>query len=125
MTRVVAVGRLRIGIVHGDAESLAGWRFAHDALDDSAAGAWLAAVRAASRIDVVASSHACLPALREFTLDAGRLTIINNGAAGMPNFRGAAPGRAFALDVVQVATEETCQRDLAAATKRRIRVPAT
>ena len=88
MTRVVVVGRLRIGIVHGDAESLAGWRFAHDALDTSAARAWLAGIHTASRIHVFASSHTCLPVLRDFTLDAGRLTIINNGAAGMPNFGG-------------------------------------
>ncbi len=35
------VGGLRIGIVHGDATGLAGWSFAHDALDDPAAPAVL------------------------------------------------------------------------------------
>jgi hypothetical protein len=88
MTHVAAIGGLRIGVVHGDAHSLAGWRFARDALDDPAARSWLEGVRAASHIDVFASSHTCLPALRDFDLDAGRLTIANNGAAGMPNFRG-------------------------------------
>jgi hypothetical protein len=88
MTLVAAVGHLRVGIVHGDAESLAGWRFAHDALDMQTSHAWLEAVRATSGIDVFASSHTCLPALRNFDLDAGKLTIANNGAAGMPNFRG-------------------------------------
>jgi hypothetical protein len=88
MTLVVGVGRLRIGIVHGDAESLAGWRFAHDAINDARAQSWLAGVHAASRIDAFASSHTCLPALRDFPLASGRLTVINNGAAGMPNFRG-------------------------------------
>ncbi|MEO8974592.1 MAG: hypothetical protein ABI552_02355 [Casimicrobiaceae bacterium] len=88
MTLVVGIGRLRIGIVHGDAESLAGWRFAHDALDAAGARSWLELVRAASCIDVFASTHTCLPTVREFSLDAGRLTVINNGAAGMPNFRG-------------------------------------
>jgi len=88
MTLVAAVGHLRIGIVHGDAESLAGWRFAHDALDDPAARSWLEGVRAASGVDIFACSHTCLPALRDFDLDVGRLTVINNGAAGMPNFRG-------------------------------------
>ena len=92
MTLVAAVGTMRIGIVHGDAEALAGWRFAHDALDAPAAAAWLEAVRAASGIDVYASSHTCLPALRDFQLHAGRLTIINNGAVGMPNFRGTTYG---------------------------------
>jgi hypothetical protein len=88
MTLVAAVGPLRIGIVHGDAEALAGWRFGHDAFDAPAARAWLEAVHVASKVDVYASSHTCLPALRDFDLRAGRLTIINNGAAGMPNFRG-------------------------------------
>ena len=47
MHLVAAVGGLRVGIVHGDAASLAGWRFAHDALDDPANDAWLAEVRGA------------------------------------------------------------------------------
>jgi hypothetical protein len=88
MALVVAVGGLRIGVVHGDAESLAGWRFAHDALDVPTARSWLEGVRAASGIDVFASSHTCLPALRDFALEVGRMTVANNGAAGMPNFRG-------------------------------------
>ena len=92
MTLVATVGAMRIGIVHGDAEALAGWRFAHDALDAPTAHAWLEAIRAASAIDVYASSHTCLPVLRDFQLQAGRLTIINNGASGMPNFRGTTHG---------------------------------
>ena len=92
LTLVAAIGALRIGIVHGDAESLAGWGFARAALDSPDSRAWLEAVRAASVIDVYASSHTCLPVLRDFQLEAGRLTIINNGAAGMPNFRGTTHG---------------------------------
>jgi hypothetical protein len=33
-----------------------------------------------------------LAALRDFSLPGGRLTVINNGAAGMPNFAGARYG---------------------------------
>ena len=88
MHMVAQVGSLRIGIVHGDAGALAGWRFAHDALDDPANGRWLADIRAASEIDVFASTHTCLAALRDFQRIPGRLTVINNGAAGMPNFFG-------------------------------------
>ena len=87
MHRVATVGGLRVGIVHGDAASLAGWRFAHDALDDPASTAWLAEVRSQSGVDVFASTHTCLAALREFALPE-RLTVINNGAAGMANFSG-------------------------------------
>jgi hypothetical protein len=86
MHLVAAVGQLRIGIVHGDAASLAGWRFAHDALDLPTARAWLAEVKAAAGIDLFASTHTCLAALRDFTFPNGNLTVINNGAAGMPNF---------------------------------------
>ena len=87
MHLVATVGGLRVGIVHGDAASLAGWHFAHDALDDPASNAWLAEVRNKSGVDVFASTHTCLAALREFALPE-RLTIINNGAAGMANFSG-------------------------------------
>jgi hypothetical protein len=88
MHLVAAVGAARIGIVHGDATGLAGWSFARDALDDSAAVADLNAVHRAARVDVFASTHTCLAVLRDFELRAGRLTIVNNGAAGMPNFSG-------------------------------------
>jgi hypothetical protein len=88
MHLVAAIGGLHIGIVHGDAAALAGWRFAHDALDDPANAAWLDDVRHTSGVDVFASTHTCLAALREFALPNGRLTVINNGAAGMPNFAG-------------------------------------
>jgi len=92
MHLVAQVGRLRVGIVHGDAVSLAGWRFAHDALDQPSARAWLADIARASRIDLFASTHTCLAALRNVALPSGRLTVVNNGAAGMPNFAGSTFG---------------------------------
>jgi hypothetical protein len=92
MHLVAQVGGLRIGIVHGDATALAGWCFAQDALDQAGASDLLTAIRRAARIDVFASTHTCLAVLRDFELRAGRLTIINNGAAGMPNFSGARCG---------------------------------
>jgi hypothetical protein len=86
MHLVARVGRLRIGVVHGDATSLAGWRFAADALEDLGNRGWLDDIRRVSQMDVFACSHTCLAALRDFALASGRLTVINNGAAGMPNF---------------------------------------
>jgi len=88
MHLVAQVGPLSVGIVHGDAAALAGWRFAHDELDNPKRQNWLADVRARSNVDVFASTHTCAAALRDFALPGGRLTIINNGAAGMPNFAG-------------------------------------
>jgi hypothetical protein len=88
MHLVAAVGPLRVGIVHGDAGSLAGWAFAQDLLDAPEQLGWLAEVRRQSGIDVFASTHTCLAALRQFALPGGGMTVINNGAAGMPNFAG-------------------------------------
>jgi len=92
MHLVAQVGALRVGVVHGDAEALAGWRFAHDALDDPANARWLDDVRRASNTDVFASTHTCLAALRDFGLPGGQLTVMNNGAAGMANFAGSHAG---------------------------------
>jgi len=82
MHAVAQVGPLRIGIVHGDAWSLAGWAFAHDALHDPAREARLAAAFALGTVDGFACSHTCAPALRAF----GSRFVVNNGAAGMANF---------------------------------------
>ena len=86
MNVVAAVGGTRVGVVHGDAESLAGWRFAHDGLHDTTNIAWLQRICRDADLAGFASSHTCLPAFRRFT-GAGRdCFVINNGAAGMPNF---------------------------------------
>jgi hypothetical protein len=86
MHLVARVGDVRIGVVHGDATALAGWRFDRAALDDPANQVWLGDVRSRSRIDAFASTHTCIAAARDFALPGGRLTVINNGAAGMSNF---------------------------------------
>lgn len=84
MHLVARVGDARVGIVHGDASSLAGWGFAHDRLADPSHARWLESVFADARVDIFASAHTCLPALRAF--DFG--VVANNGAAGMPNHAG-------------------------------------
>jgi hypothetical protein len=86
MHAVAQVGDLRVGIVHGDAQSLAGWQFDVSALDDVRQQPQLHAMFAAAGVDGFASSHTCLPALREFSQAGRRHWVINNGAAGMPNF---------------------------------------
>ena len=83
------VGGCRVGVVHGDADSLAGWRFDVQALDDAHAQPWLRSAFDTSAVDVFASTHTCLPALRRFELADGRTgCVANNGAAGMPNIAG-------------------------------------
>jgi hypothetical protein len=80
---VVEVGEERVAVVHGDADSLAGWGFSQEALA-TPAGA-LAARRAFAEagVRVFASSHTCLPVMQAFD---GERIIANNGSAGMPNF---------------------------------------
>ena len=41
-----------------------------------------------ANVRVIASSHTCLPVATDFETALGRGVLINNGAAGMPNFRG-------------------------------------
>lgn len=86
MHLVARVGDARIGIVHGDASSLAGWGFAHDRLDDPSRARWIQSAFRDARVDAFASTHTCLPAFRHFMVDARARVVANNGAAGMPNF---------------------------------------
>jgi hypothetical protein len=92
MHLVARVGEARVGIVHGDCASLAGWGFAQDALDDPSRTRWIENGFRDARVDIFASSHTCLPATRAFDFAHGRGVVANNGAAGMPNFAGEAFG---------------------------------
>ena len=86
MHLVADVGGARIGIVHGDAWALAGWRFAHDTLHSADRELALSAVFEQAALDGFASTHTCLPALKLFDTALGERFVVNNGAAGMPNF---------------------------------------
>jgi hypothetical protein len=88
MNAVAEIGGARIAIVHGDPESLAGWGFAHDRLEDPHHHERLAAWCEAAQVDAFASSHTCLPACRALHGRGRQTVVINNGAAGMPNFAG-------------------------------------
>jgi predicted phosphodiesterase len=88
MWRRIDVGDTRVAIVHGDAQSLSGWGFAQETLRDAAARRTAALWFAQAQVDVFASSHTCLPVFHAFD---DRL-LLNNGAAGMPNFAGAREG---------------------------------
>jgi hypothetical protein len=79
---------LRVGIVHGDAESLAGWGFAADhlAAADAPARERIATYFRDADVNAFACTHTCLPYASAYTVDGVRRLIINNGAAGMANF---------------------------------------
>jgi len=96
MHLVAEVGGTRVGVVHGDADSLAGWGFSQETLATRAGRAAAQASFAAARVGVFASSHTCLPVLHSF---GGGGVIANNGAAGMPNFRSRLCGLATRISV--------------------------
>ncbi|MGL5004535.1 MAG: hypothetical protein ACRDAM_16465, partial [Casimicrobium sp.] len=56
-------------------------------LDDSATAQRISQQMVLANADIVASSHTCLPALREFEhSNTASHIVINNGSAGMPCF---------------------------------------
>jgi len=87
----IAVGGEHIGIVHGDAHSLAGWSFAADRLSAAREDAVRRIFRAAG-VRAFASTHTCLPYARDFDVGGEQHLIMNNGAAGMANFAGTTHG---------------------------------
>jgi hypothetical protein len=92
MHLVARIGEARIGIVHGDAWALAGWRFAHDVLHDAGRESVLLTAFEQAALDGFAATHTCLPALKVFDTPLGERFVVNNGSAGMPNFRGSRAG---------------------------------
>jgi hypothetical protein len=88
------VGGLRLGIVHGDATSLAGWGFAQEHLRSAAHRAVAATWLDRAQVDAFACSHTCLPVFRRLPAPVGSGSgasarwVLNNGSAGMPNFEG-------------------------------------
>ena len=102
MHLVAEVGGTRVGIVHGDGWALAGWRFAHDLLHDAEREPALSALFEQAALDGFASTHTCLPALKLFDTPLGDRFVVNNGAAGMPNFSNTRYGLITRLGVTPV-----------------------
>ncbi|HEX4857226.1 MAG TPA: hypothetical protein VFV28_10460 [Limnobacter sp.] len=98
-----SVGRLQVAVVHGDADSLAGWRFDPACLRNPQDADWRAGAFRQAQVDVFASSHTCTAAFHVERLhsegQAGKVLhganlglISNNGAAGMPSVPGSTHG---------------------------------
>ena len=88
-----------IGILHGDAHNLSGWNFSYENLittniDDPSSSSpssssssylplkWLDE----AKCDVFACTHTCLPVMIDYNNSSK--AIVNNGSAGIPNFKG-------------------------------------
>ncbi|MBE0507459.1 MAG: hypothetical protein IBX50_12205 [Marinospirillum sp.] len=78
----VRVGERLVALVHGDATSLAGWGFDRNGIDEPDRKADIQGWLQAAEVDAFASSHTCQPVCRRYPEG----VVINNGAAGMPNF---------------------------------------
>lgn len=107
MTARFRVGDCDIGVVHGDADSLAGWRFDPAELDALANQAWLTRAFRRARVDVFASTHTCQTGIRQIALPGAQGIVINNGAAGMPNHA----GQRFGL-LTRISTQPNRHRSL-------------
>ncbi|MEH6565473.1 MAG: hypothetical protein V7756_09145 [Halopseudomonas sp.] len=81
-TALVSVGGQRVAISHGDEQSLAGWQCDRQALRSAERQQQLGRWCEQQQISVLATSHTCAPA----ALATEHWAVINNGAAGMPNF---------------------------------------
>lgn len=99
----VEIDGVAIGVVHGDAQSLAGWSFACEAMPPMRGEPKVQALAAPShqtapgqiaddfrraQVSAFACTHTGLPVMQDFDVDGKRRLIVNNGAAGLPNFKG-------------------------------------
>lgn len=84
----LAIGGATVGVIHGDPDALAGWGLAVERVNGSAPqqtdAATVSRWAAAAGVDGFACTHTCLP----WAGTPGGIAVINNGSAGMPNFRG-------------------------------------
>jgi hypothetical protein len=68
-----------------------------------------------ARVDLFASTHTCLPAMRRFAWEGGEGVVANNGAAGMPNFAGACHGIVTRIGIAPFAGNALYSRRVAGA----------
>lgn len=89
----VRIGEHRVGILHGDPESVAGWGFAVESMPAPEEGSSPRAAQIAdwfqrAQVSVFACSHTSKPFIQEFRAGGRRCVVANNGSAGLPNFSG-------------------------------------
>lgn len=107
-TALVGVGGRRVAISHGDEQSLAGWNCSREALGEPARRQQLDDWLHANRLSVLATSHSCAAVALNLIHGA----LINNGAAGLPNFAGGRYGLLSRIaGTPHPAALYRCQRD--------------
>lgn len=107
-TALVSVAGRRVAISHGDEQSLAGWSCSRESLSAPERQQQLDAWFSANSVQVLATSHTCSAVA--VNLEHGAL--INNGAAGLPNFAGGRYGLLSRIATTpHPAALYRCQRD--------------
>jgi hypothetical protein len=107
-TALVSVAGQRVAISHGDEQSLAGWSCSRESLSGPERQQQLDAWFTANRVQVLATSHTC----SAVALNLEHGALINNGAAGLPNFAGGCYGLLSRIATTpHPAALYRCQRD--------------
>ncbi len=83
-TLVARVSGRRVGITHGDEKLLGGWDNSRERLQDILRQDEVDTFMQNCDLDVFTTTHTCAPA----AIRLARGVVINNGAAGLPNFTG-------------------------------------
>lgn len=83
-TIVASVAGRRIGITHGDEKLLGGWDNSRESLQDILRQDEVDTFMTDNDLDVFTTTHTCAPA----AIRLARGVVVNNGAAGLPNFKG-------------------------------------
>lgn len=103
---VFSVNRNRVAVTHGDEQSLGGWHCSVEALSRPDRQNKLFSWMEKMRLDVMATTHTCTPAV----IARQNRAVINNGAAGMPNFSGKLYG--LATRITDAPSENALYRTL-------------
>lgn len=85
--RCLIFGGLKVLVLHGDPESLAGWGLSHEAFgagNQSQVDDWFRRTGA----DIMVCTHTCVPLVWSGSVDGRPRWVFNNGSAGMGNLSG-------------------------------------
>ena len=83
-TMVVDVAGFRVGITHGDEKLIGGWDCSRESLQDVMRQDEVDCFMRRCSLDVFTTTNTCAPV----ALGLSRGLVVNNGAAGLPNFAG-------------------------------------
>lgn len=83
-TLVANVAGRRVAVAHGDEKLLGGWDNSRESLQDILRQDEVDTFMSENDLDVFATTHTCAPA----AIRLARGVVVNNGAAGLPNFAG-------------------------------------